>query len=116
MTTPTIETRVIKNEEGIDFRGVRANAGDIFERENPPETVREATYDGERLVLLRTLRRKKSRAISGGVIIETVYSVDSRTGELSSSGSGIYCEKDNSSFHASARYGKLDKFLTELEQ
>jgi hypothetical protein len=97
-------------DEEIDFRSVRLDSGDGCTRKGQIEIVKEAVYENERLVLLRTVRR------SNDGIIETGYNIDKGTGKIAQASSGIFFGKDAPPFHASSKYSALDKFLATFER
>ena len=113
----TIDERVIKVEEGIDFRKLRLDEGCILDKDGGIlEFVKETFYVGERLVIFWTARRE------GEGIAESHYSVNEKTGKEHQDYSGICYGQDTEiqtsdrtyPFHASERYFELNDFLQKL--
>lgn len=104
----TIETRVIRVEEGMDFRKIKLRKKDSLDYgKGTAETVSETTYKRKRLVRFRSVRKE-----GDGGIVESSYYVDTNTGEIGQRGSGIYYWMNvPSPFRRSSKYPKLNKFL-----
>ena len=103
----TIEVRVIKIEEGMDFRGFPLKEEDSLERKGKIEVVREVYRENGRLLRFRTVRKNEDNGI-----VELSYCVDINTGEIGQRGSGIYYWMNvPSPFRRSSKYPELNKFL-----
>jgi len=109
----TIEARVIKVEEGMDFRKIRLREKDRLDNgKSTVEIVTETHYEAKRLVRFRTVRKNDE-----GGIVELGYCVDMNTGELGNRFSGVnYWMNIPPPFRRSSRYPELNKSLKKARK